>query len=365
MNISLLNFTREFNQVGEEIMLDLTDKIRQGNFILQQDILDFEKEFANYCDVPYSIGVASGTAALHLALVALGVEAGDEVITSSLSFNATAQAIAYTGATPVFVDIEPETGLMDITQISERLTKKTKAIIPVHLYGLAVDVNTLKQLCQREGLFLVEDCAQAHGTLFDSRQVGTFGNISCFSFMPAKNLGAYGDAGSIITSDLYLAESVEELRNHGRKEKYIHHRLGYAERMDNLQAVVLRHKLKYLNLWNEKRRKVAEAYYDGISSKIRHLKVSSRVFATYYGFQILVTNRDKFQANLKNAGIETNSYYPVPLHRQPVFDYLKNSDSNFPIVNRFCSEIISLPMNPFLTDSEIEYIIENVNRYAE
>lgn len=365
MNISLLNFKREFDQVGAEIMVDLGIKISQGKYILQQDVIDFERDFSLYCGVGHTVGVASGTAALHLALLTLGIKAGDEVITTSLSFNATAQAIVYTGAKPVFVDVDPETGLIDLKKIANKISKKTKAVLPVHLYGMAADLDGLVKLCEEEDLYLVEDCAQAHGTLYNSKKVGTFGELGCFSFMPAKNLGAYGDAGAVITNNKEFADHLVELRNHGRREKYLHHMLGYAERIDNIQAVILRHKLQHLDSWNLSRREVAKKYYAGLSTSIRHLKLDPKVYATYYGFNILVNNRDELQKKLGDQGIETNCYYPLPLHRQPVFKNYNYYEKEFSSVNTFCNQVMSIPMNPFLNDNEIEYIIENVNRYAK
>lgn len=363
--LGLRDFRREYEFIKNKINPALTDIIKNGHFILGKDLEKFEVDFAEYCGCLHAVGVASGTAALHLALTALGLKKGDEVITTSMSFNATAEAIALTGATPVFIDVNEKNLSIDVQKIEARITKKTRAILPVHLYGIPVEIEKIMRICRKHKLFLVEDCAQAHGSLFQNRHVGSFGDIGCFSFMPSKNLGCFGDAGCIVTNNQTLAEKIKKLRNHGRTTKYIHDELGFAERMDNLQAAVLNIKLKFLDKWNQRRQEIAKTYDTQLDlSKIKRIETTPKSKNSYYVYNILVKNREELSEALREKNIETGIYYPLPLHLQPVFKDLGYKEGDLPIVERLAKKILAIPMHPFLKENEIEYIISQVNKYA-
>lgn len=364
-HIKLVDLEKEFLSIKSEMMPVIEDVIANARFIQSSDQKAFEQRFAEYCQAKYAVGVASGTAALHLAIASLGIGPGDEVITSAMSFNATAEAILYAGATPVFVDVHSETLSIDESKIEAAITERTKAILPVHLYGIPAEMDTILAIAQKHNLFVIEDCAQAHGTTYKGVQVGTFGEIGCFSFMPAKNLGSYGDAGGNVTQDEGLANRLRKLRDHGRTSKYVHDELGYAERMDNLQAAILDVKLKHLKAWNERRTTVAKMYDAGLDrSKITPVPVPPHAESSYYTYVFKTPKRDALREALEAQGIATNIYYPVPLHMQPMFATYGYKEGQFPVVEQAAKEILSIPIHPFLTDEEVSYIIENVNKYA-
>ena len=363
--ISLVNLKKEYSFLKHEMQPAVLNVIKSGRFILDKELDEFEKKFADYCGSRRCVGVASGTAALHLALLAAGIKGGDEVITTAMSFNATPEAIVMAGATPIFVDVLPDNLSIDHLKIEKAITKKTKAILPVHLYGTPANMDEIVEISKKYKLKLIEDCAQAHGATYKGKQVGTFGDIGCFSFMPSKNIGCYGDAGCVITNNHEYADKVIKLRNHGRASRYIHGEMGYGERMDNLQAAVLLVKLKHLDQWNKKRNAIAKLYDNGLDgSKIGLLKISPDSYSSYYVYTVLVENRDKLAVLLKGRGIATGVYYPVPLHLQPVFKKLGYKKGDLPIVEKSANQILSLPMNPFLTEPEIKYIINEFNKYV-
>lgn len=343
----------------------MVDVIKNGRFILYEDLSDFEDNFAKFCNAKRAIGVASGTEALHLALVALGIKKGDEVITTSMSFNATAEAIVMCGAKPVFVDVLPENLLIDYNKIEKKITKKTKAIIIVHLYGLPVEIDKVLSLCKKYRLLMVEDCAQALGTFYHGRQVGTFGEIGCFSFYPGKNLSCYGDGGCIITNKNIYADKVKRLRNHGSIAKYVHSENGFAERLDNLQAAILNTKLSFLKAWNKRRNKIAYLYDKGLDkSKVSIMHVPANCVSSNYAYVIFVEEREKLMQKLKEKHINTDIIYPLPLHLQPVYKGLGYEKGDLPIVENAVKKIMALPINPFIEDKEVKYVINQINKYA-
>lgn len=362
--IELLNLKKEYKFLRKSLLPRLKHVMSEGKFILGSELEEFEKKFAKYTGTKYAVGVSNGTSAIFLALKVLGIGPGDEVITTAMSFNATAQAIVYTGAMPVFVDVDPDTVSIDPSAINKAITSKTKAILPVHLYGIPAPMKDVVKIAHKHHLFVVEDCAQAHGTIYNGKKMGTFGDVSAYSFMAAKNLGSYGDAGAVVTNNKKYADHLKKLRNHGRTTKYVHDELGYAERMDNLQAAVLLAKLPHLDAWNNRRRTIAKRYDKELSKKVQIITIPSGSISNYYTYTIRVKKRDQFIKYLARMGIKTGIYYPLPLHLQPVFAYLGYKRGDLPVVEKAANEIVSIPVNPFLTGSDVNKIIKTINTYV-
>lgn len=324
----------------------------------------FEDAFAPYCGSRYSIGVASGTDALWLALLALGVGPGDEVITVPNSFMATAEAISYCGAKPVFVDVDARTYTMDPAQLSEALTARTKAIIPVHLFGQPADMDPILEFARKHGLYVIEDAAQAHGAEYKGRRVGTLGDAACFSFYPGKNLGAFGEAGAIVTNNAELQEKLRVLRDHGQVRKYYHTMIGWNGRMDGIQAAVLSIKLRHLEAGNERRRAHA-AHYDLALSGVKEVLspfASPAALHVYHVYAIRVQNRDAVMRQLTDFGVGCGIHYPVPIHLQEAYRSLGHQRGDFPIAEQCAAEFVSLPMFPELTTEQLEIVIQGVKR---
>ncbi|MBO0962871.1 DegT/DnrJ/EryC1/StrS family aminotransferase [Neobacillus sp. MM2021_6] len=367
MRVPMLDLSEQYLDLKEEILTKLDEVMSSSRFILGDNVKKLEKDVANYSDVQYGIGVANGSDALHISLQACGVQSGDEVITTPFTFFATAGAIARAGATPVFVDIDPVTFNIDPSRIEEAITEKTKAIIPVHLYGQIADMDPIIEIAKKHNLFIVEDSAQAIGATYKGRKTGSLGDTCCFSFFPTKNLGAYGDAGMVVTNNEDLAGKMSVIRVHGSKPKYYHHVLGYNSRLDELQAAVLNVKFEHLNSWIEKRRQHAQLYSELINKELRN-KVETPVekegnFHVFHQYTIRVPERDKLQSFLKEQGIDSMVYYPLPLHVQPVFKELGYKEGDFPISEKAAKEAISLPMFPELKREQIEYVVENIVKF--
>jgi dTDP-4-amino-4,6-dideoxygalactose transaminase len=327
-------------------------------FVMGADVRAFEDEFAAFCETSHAIGVSSGTDALHLALRACGVGAGDEVITVSHTFIATAEAISMCGARPVFVDIHPDTYNIAVDQIEPAITPRTKAIIVVHLYGQPADMDPLLALAQQHNLYLIEDAAQAHGARYRGKRVGGLGHIGCFSFYPGKNLGGYGDGGAVTTNDSDLAERVRLLRNHGRHTKYEHLIEGFCDRLDTLQAAVLRVKLAHLEEWNQQRRAVAALYQRFLADcdGIRLPVVPDWAEPVWHLYVVQVQDRAALQAALKEAGIATGIHYPIPLHLQPAYQFLGYKRGDLPHTEAAVDQIVSLPMYPELSEQHVQRV---------
>ncbi len=363
MRIPFFDFTREASRISSEIEAAFHRVLVSGRYILGQELDSFEKAFAKYCSSRYALGVASGTDALFLALKSLGIGPGDEVITVANTFAATALAILYTGATPVFVDIEKDSFLMDSQRVEDAVTKRTRAIIPVHLYGQCADMDKIRLVASKHGLFVVEDACQAHGALYKARPAGSLGDVAAFSFYPTKNLSCYGDGGMVVTNDKVLYERLFLLRNYGQKDRYHYSVVGYNSRLDEIQAAVLRVKLGYLDRWTEKRLGIARKY-DQALGKAR--KVSPRLDNgsrhAYHLYVAAVSERDNLMSYLRDRGIETMIHYPVPLHR---LDPFKNSCVYRDLENteKRSAEILSLPMNQWLEQDEVEYIADSIRRF--
>jgi dTDP-4-amino-4,6-dideoxygalactose transaminase len=354
----------QYEAIKEEINNAVLGVIQNTHFIMGPQGKALEEEIARYHGVKHAVAVASGTDALHLALLAAGIKRGDEVITTPFTFIATAEAISYVGAAPVFIDIDPLTFNMDITKIEAAITKKTKAIIPVHLYGQPVVMDGLMAIAKKHGLKVIEDCAQSFGAEFQGKKTGTFGDFGCFSFFPSKNLGCYGDGGMVTTDDTKLAEHLLSLRNHGSHVRYYHDEIGYNSRLDEIQAAILRIKFKHIDTYNAQRRNNAALYTKylagpGIQTPAE-LRNTTHVFHQY---TIRVKNRDAVKKTLDAGGVTSSMiYYPVPLHLQTAYKDLNMKAGSLPISEQAAAEVLSLPMYPELTEAQIKQAAEAVKK---
>lgn len=361
MKVPFVDLQTQYTAIKNEIEQTIADVIAKAVFIGGAYVRQFEKDFADYCSARHCIGVGNGTDALYIALRALGVAQGDEVITVANSFIATSEAITMTGAKVVFADCDPETYNIDTEQVSRLLTSRTKAIVPVHLYGCPADMLSLNNLARKHGLFIVEDAAQAHGAEINGRRVGAIGHAGCFSFYPAKNLGAYGDGGAIITNDEALATKCRMIANHGRLTKYDHELEGINSRLDTLQAAILKAKLKHLETWTERRQAAADCYRDLLKdSPVVMPTVPTGTRHVYHLFVVRVKGRESIMRELSNRGIETGIHYPIALPNLIAYRYLGYRPEDFPIATAYSKEILSLPMFPEITKSQIQYVCNQV-----
>jgi dTDP-4-amino-4,6-dideoxygalactose transaminase len=355
--IPFVDFKRENEALGKELIQTIQDVLKSGCFILGEETKKFEEEFSKYIGVKFGIGVNSGSDALYLAVKSLGISTGDEVITVSHTMISTVDAITRNGAKPIFVDIDPETYLMDVSKIEAKISDKTRAILPVHLYGQSVDISPLMEIAEKYGLYVIEDACQAHGAKYRNLKVGSIGDIGCFSFYPTKNLGAYGDGGMLTTNNKELADEMIKMRNYGQSAKYHHDFVGVNSRLDEIQAAILRSKLRHLNEWNEKRRKTAKLYTD-LLSKTEVITPLEKDYAkhVYHLYVIRHKNRDKLQKYLLKHGVQTLVHYPIPVHNQRAY---VRSDK-LPITEKICSEILSLPIYPWLKEDEVKTISKHI-----
>lgn len=367
MNIPFVDLRAQYESIKPEIDSAISEVIGKSAFIGGPYVKSFEAAFAEFCGVKHCIGVGNGTDALFIALKALGIGNGDEVITVANSFIATPEAITLTGARVVFVDIDPKTYNIDVNAIEPKITDRTRAIVPVHLYGQPADMDPILDIAEKHGLKVVEDAAQAHGALYKGRIVGSLGHMACFSFYPGKNLGAYGDAGAIVTDDEDLAIKARMFANHGRIAKYDHETEGVNSRLDGLQAAILSVKLRYLPGWTEARRRNASFYNDYLkdSGVITPLE-SPDVRAVYHLYVVRVKDgkREQFQDFLKSQGISTGIHYPIALPNLLAYAYLNHHEADFSEATRASREIVSLPMFPELQESQIRYIAEKVREVS-
>ena len=363
--INFVDLKRQYQDNQDEINQAIQEVLGRCDFILGKDVSLFETEFAAYCETEHCVGVASGTDALFLALKAVGVEQGDEVITAVNSFIATALAIRMVGAKPVFVDVDPVTYNLDISQVENKITSRTKAIIPVHLYGQPADMNAICDVAHKAGLKVVEDACQAHGARYGGKRAGTLGDVAAFSFYPGKNLGAYGDGGAVVTQCAEIAEKVKTFRNYGQEKKYVHPVMGYNSRLDTMQAAILRVKLRYLDKWNDQRRNNA-ATYDRLlkDSPVVTPVVAEGNESVYHLYVIRTQERDKLSDYLKANQIFAGLHYPIPMHLQGMFSDLGYKEGDFPVAEQVAGEILSLPMFPELSQEECERVTECVKSFA-
>ena len=383
MQIPPFSLDEQISEIGDEIEKALIKVFRSGKYIGGEEVASFEKAFALAIETYYSVSCNSGTDALILALRSLNIGEGDEVITSSFSFFATAEAITSVGARPVFVDIDPENYLMDLDLIEKVITPRTKAILPVHLFGQPIDMDKIMAIAEVNNLKVVEDCAQAAGAHWRGKPVGSYGDVGCFSFFPTKNLGAAGDGGAITTNNLELAKTIRELAVHGMPKRYFHTNIGYNSRLDSLQAAILNVKLTRLNKWIERRKAIAINYISQLSSiesiGLPSNNLSNNSFHSWNQFVIRImdnsfvknikatsedvfdnTNRDLFKNELHRLGVNTIIYYPIPIHLQPAYRELGYTEGSLPITEKVCSQVISLPIFPELKFIQQSYVIDRI-----
>ncbi len=365
MPVPLLDLSRQYEYLKPQLDKAVVEVLTHGRFILGPEVAELEKAVAKLCEVGFAAGVASGTDALLLALHACGVQPGDEVITPDLSFFATAGVVSRLGARPVFVDIEPDTYNIDPELIAAAITSKTKAIIPVHLFGQVADMDPIMEIAGHHGIKVVEDAAQAIGARYKDRPAGSIGDYGCFSFYPSKNLGAGGDGGMITTNTDENIELLRILRVHGGKPKYYHKIIGYNSRLATMQAAVLLVKLVHLQAWSEKRIEHAEIYHEAfrdIDAIVCPVVKDYSTFHIYNQYTIAVENRDRLITELKKAEIGFEIYYPVPFHLQECFSYLGYEPKDFPVTTRAAQQVISLPIYPEMTPDEQAQVIETVKK---
>ncbi|MBU1699890.1 MAG: DegT/DnrJ/EryC1/StrS family aminotransferase [Candidatus Eisenbacteria bacterium] len=350
----------------EELGAALDQAIRavldRGWYVLGEEVAGFEKEFAGYLGMRHAVGVGSGTEALHLALAAEGIGPGDDVLTTPMTAVPTVCAIALTGARPIFADVDPETALLDPVEVERRITPQTRAIIPVHLYGQCVPMDPFLELARNRGICIIEDAAQAHGATWKDRMAGTFGDYGCFSFYPTKNLGAYGDAGAVVTADDGRAERLRRLRNYGQTDRYRHVERGWNSRLDEIQAAILRVKLPHLTRWNEARRDLASRYQQNLEgSVLRPMAENPQGRSARHLFVVRVPDRDRLREALRARGIESQIHYPIPVHLQEAFSHLGYAAGDFPVAEKLAGSILSLPLYPELDPGKIIEICEAIH----
>lgn len=352
--IPILDLKRQYNQIGKEVEAEVVEVLRSGSYILGKHNKGLEAELSEFIGVKHSVALNSGTDALHLALRALDIGAGDEVITTAFTFVATTEAIGIVGAKPVFVDIDPDTFNIDAEKIEKAITPKTKAIIPVHLYGQPANMKVIMDIAKRYDLFVIEDCCQAIGAKIDGKMVGSFGDVGCFSFFPTKNLGAMGDGGLLTTNSQAIKDRVIALRNHGGAVRYYHDEIGVNSRLDEVQAAILRIKFKYINEWNKKRKENAYKYNELFANcaDVETPKEMENTDCVYHQYTVKIPNRDAVHKMLQEAGIGAMLYYPVPLHLQKVHEYLGVKEGSLPETEKDTKLVVSLPMFPELTYEE-------------
>ncbi|ANB61661.1 DegT/DnrJ/EryC1/StrS family aminotransferase [Anoxybacteroides amylolyticum] len=364
MKVPMLDLSEQYQRLRTEMLTVLDEVMSSSRFILGDHVKKLENDVAAYSNVKHGIGCGNGSDAIHIALQAIGVGPGDEVITTPFTFFATGGAIVRAGAKPVFVDIDPVTFNIDPAKIEEAITEKTKAILPVHLYGQMADMDPIVEIANKRGLFIIEDAAQAIGAKYKGKNVGELGTAATYSFFPTKNLGAYGDGGMIVTNDEEIAEKCRVIRVHGSKPKYYHHVLGYNSRLDEMQAAILNVKFPHLNEWSELRRERAATYTHLLKEMLGDVVVTpvevDGHYHVFHQYTIRVPKRDELQAFLKENGVSTMVYYPLPLHLQPVFQELGYKEGDLPEAEKAAKEAVSLPMFPELKVEQQQYVVEKI-----
>lgn len=360
MIVPFFDLSAQYDELRDEILAAIGRSCAASSFVLGPDVEAFEREFAEYCGVRHCVAVNSGTSALHIALLAAGVQSGDEVITTPSTFIATAEAISYTGAKPVFVDVDPATGNLDPSLLEDSISERTRAIVPVHLYGRPAEIDAIGSVAQRNGIAVVEDACQAHGARFNGHRVGSFSTAAAFSFYPSKNLGAYGEGGALVTNAGAIAEYAREMRNHGQMERHQHVHVGFNYRMDAIQAVVLRAKLKHLDVWNDARRLVAERYRELLEGHVGMLQDMPGVESVYHLFVVYCEERDRVREELGRFGVSTGIHYPVPIHLQQAYAHLGYAPGSFPIAELASATTLSLPLYPEIPFKHVEYVAASI-----
>lgn len=363
MPVPFLDLATQHAPLREEILSTLGEIIDKNAFASGPWVAAFEADYAKYCQTAHAIGVGTGTDALWLTLLAMDIGTGDEVITVPHTFIATAEAITYSGAKPVFVDIDATTANLDPSKLEAVITPRTKAIMPVHLYGQMADMEPILEVARRHGLKVIEDASQAHGAEYKGARAGSMGDAGCFSFYPGKNLGAFGEAGAVVTDNADLADRIRMLRDHGQAKKYHHSKIGWNSRMDGFQGAVLQIKLRHLETWTETRRQAARAYnalMQDTANLICPVEAPDRRHV-YHIYAVRVPNRDEFMSKLGEKGIGCGIHYPIPLHLQEAYRELKLAEGAFPVSEQWAKECVSLPMHPCLTESQVKEVATAVS----
>jgi dTDP-4-amino-4,6-dideoxygalactose transaminase len=364
MQVPILDLRAQYATIKDEVMQAIADVCESQMLCLGPAVAEFEEKIANYCGRKYAIGVSSGSDALLVSLMALEIKPGDEVITTPFTFFATAGAIARLGAKPVFADIDPDSYNIDASCIEEKITAKTRAVIPVHLFGQVAQMKPIMEIAERKNTAVVEDAAQSIGATQNGIKCGNFGRLGCFSFYPTKNLGGFGDGGLVTTNDEKLAERVKLLRTHGQNSRYLHKVIGGNFRLDSIQAAVLGVQLQYLDRWNERRRQNAALYNDLFTgSPVKVPKIDSNNVSIYNLYTVTVPERDRLQKFLAENEISSAVFYPKPLHLQDCFKGLGYKEGGLPVAERLCSEVLSLPVYPELKQEQIEYVAKKVLKF--
>ncbi len=359
---AMIDLKKQYLEIKDEVISVLNEVLESSQYVLGKKGLEFEERVKEYQGVNDAIGVASGTDALHLAVRALGIGEGDEVITTPFTFFATAEAILYAGAKPVFIDIDADTYNMDASLIESRITKKTRAIMPVHIFGHPADMSHIMDLAKAYNLKVIEDCAQSFGASSNGTKTGSFGDAGCFSFYPSKNLGAYGDGGMIVLNDSGAADEIRKLRNHGSKGGYRHECIGYNSRLDEIQAGILLVKLKRIDEYNRKRRQNAALYNRLLSDSVKCPVEKEGCYHVYHQYTIRSDRRDFIQQRLRDKEISSVVYYPIPLHLQEALSFLGYKEGDFPATEKAAREVLSLPIYPELDEKDIHQTVEAINK---
>lgn len=366
MHVPFVDLKVQYQTIAAEVEEAMRRVLKSADFILGKELEIFEQEFAAYCEAKYAVGVDSGISALELALRAQDIGEGDEVITVSHTFVATVSSISFTSARPVFVDIDPRTYTIDTSQIEAAITRRTKAILPVHLYGQPADMDAIIAIARKYRLLIIEDACQAHGARYKGKRVGALGDAGCFSFYPAKNLGAYGDGGMVVTNNAEVAEKVRMLRNYGQREKYHHVFLAYNRRLDTLQAAVLRVKLRYLDNWNAARQQAAQLY----NELLKGLDIVTTPYAAddrshvYHLYVIQHPQRDALMGYLRDAAVFTSLHYMIPVHLQPCYEQLGIPRGSLPITESISLRILSLPTYPEIAMEQVQHVCNQIRQFS-
>lgn len=362
--IPFLDLKKQYTQIKPEVLKAVEQVYDNTAFTGGKFVESFESNFAKYCEAKYAVAVNSGTSALHMAMCALNIGAGDEVIIPANTFVATAWAVSYVGATPVFVDCKEDTWEIDPAKIEEKISPKTKAIIGVHLYGKPFDIEAVSAIAKKHNVFFVEDAAQAHGATYNGKRIGSFGDLACFSFYPGKNLGTYGEGGAVTTNNKEFADRIAKLRNHASVNKYYHEEVGYNMRMGGVEGAVLDIKLKYIDSWNNRRKEIAKYYQTNIANpKIQLQKQDAISESVYHLFVVTPDDRDKFMSYMQENGIGCGMHYPVPCHLQEAYKELGYIKGDIPHSEYLADHCVSLPMFAELTEQEVQKVVEVINKY--
>lgn len=367
MNVPFLDLRRQHEPIREEIDRAISDVLDDAAFILGPAVSRFENAFAAYTGRSHCVAVNSGTSALHLALLVAGVGPGDEVVTTPHTWISTSWAISYCGATPVFADVDPRTGNIDPAAVESAITDRTRALLPVDLYGNPAEHPSLQDIADRHGVTLIDDAAQAQGSRLRGQPIGSFGTLACFSFYPGKNLGAAGEGGAVVTDDGELADRIRRLRDHAQDGRHHHTEIGFNARMEGLQGAVLDVKLAHLDEWNDRRRRAAAVYHDGLAGVdgVSTPVATQDAEPNWHLYPIRVQDRDQVAAKLADRGVATGVHYPTPVHRQPVYQHLGHGPGSLPNAEAYASECLSLPMFPDITSEEQQHVIESVRAVME